>query len=140
MRTPRFRRRLERGHGMSEARLEAAEDKGVDVFGFVARFAPTLFLIVLMLLFAIIEPRFLSSINLFNVMRQVSITGLLAVGMTFVILTAGIDLSVGSLVAFAGLVAAAVAKGGLENRFTVGEGGVGYGWGTAALAAIAVGL
>ena len=73
-------------------------------------------------------------------MRQVSITGLLAIGMTFVILTAGIDLSVGSLVAFAGLVAAAVAKGGLENRFTVGEGGVGYGWCAAALAAIAVGL
>ena len=84
---------------MSEARLEAAEDRGVDVFGFVARFAPTLFLIVLMVLFAIIEPRFLSSINLFNVMRQVSITGLLAIGMTFVILTAGIDLSVGSIAA-----------------------------------------
>ena len=48
---------------MSEARLEAAEDRGVDVFGFVARFAPTLFLIVLMVLLAIIEPRFLSSIN-----------------------------------------------------------------------------
>ena len=114
---------------MTEARAgEPIEGKGVDVFGFVARFAPTLFLIALMALFAVIEPRFLSSINLFNVMRQVSITGLLAVGMTFVILTAGIDLSVGSLVAFAGLVAAAVAKGGMENRFTVGEGGVGYGW------------
>jgi inositol transport system permease protein len=125
---------------MSEARgTDAASDKGFDVFGFVARFAPTLFLIVLMLLFAVVEPRFLSQINLFNIMRQVSITGLLAVGMTFVILTAGIDLSVGSLIAFAGLVGAAVAKGGLENRFTVGEGGVGYGWGAAALAAIAVG-
>jgi len=44
--------------------------------------------------------------------------------MTFVILTAGIDLSIGSLVAFAGLVAAAVAKGGLQDRFTVGEGGI----------------
>jgi len=126
---------------MTEARAaEAGEGKGFDVFDFVARFAPTLFLIALMALFAIVEPRFLSQINLFNVMRQVSITGLLAVGMTFVILTAGIDLSVGSLVAFAGLVAAAVAKGGLENRFTVGEGGVGYGWPLAALAAIAVGL
>ena len=41
---------------MSEARLEAAEDKGVDVFGFIARFAPTLFLIALMLLFAIMAP------------------------------------------------------------------------------------
>jgi inositol transport system permease protein len=126
---------------MTDTRIaDPSRAGGVDVFGFVARFAPTLFLIALMVLFAAIEPRFLSSINLFNVMRQVSITGLLAVGMTFVILTAGIDLSVGSLLAFAGLVAAAVAKGGLENRFTVGEGGVGYGWGLAALAAIAVGL
>ena len=68
-----------------------------------------------MAFFAISQPRFLSSVNLFNVMRQVSIIGLLAIGMTFVILTAGIDLSVGSLLAFAGLVAAAVAKGGLQQ-------------------------
>src|SRR6202166_2751566 len=119
---------------------EAGDAGGVDVFGFVARFAPTIFLLVLMGVFAIVEPRFLSSINLFHVMRQVSITGLLAIGMTFVILTAGIDLSIGSLVALCGLVAAAVAKGGLQDRFTVGEGGLGYGWGLAALAAIAVGL
>ena len=98
---------------MTETRaVEPSRAGGVDVFGFVARFAPTLFLIALMALFAVVEPRFLSSINLFNVMRQVSITGLLAIGMTFVILTAGIDLSVGSLLAFAGLVGAAVAKGG----------------------------
>jgi inositol transport system permease protein len=93
-----------------------------------------------MLVFAVIEPRFMSSINLFNVMRQVSITGLLAIGMTFVILTAGIDLSVGSLLAFAGLVAAAVAKGGMQDRFTVGDNTIGYGWPLAVLAAIAVGL
>jgi ribose/xylose/arabinose/galactoside ABC-type transport system permease subunit len=120
--------------------LEVRESRGVDFFGFVARFAPSIFLVALMILFAILQPRFLSSINLFNVMRQVSITGLLAIGMTFVILTAGIDLSIGSLVAFAGLVAAAVAKGGLQDRFTVGEGGIGYGYGAAALAAIVVGL
>ena len=114
--------------------------RGFDAFDVLARFAPTIFLIALMLLFALMEPRFLSSINLFNVMRQISITGVLAIGMTFVILTAGIDLSVGSLLAFAGLVAAAVAKGGLQDRFTVGEGGVGWGWGLAALAAIAIGV
>jgi ribose/xylose/arabinose/galactoside ABC-type transport system permease subunit len=126
---------------MSDSKAVAqGEDKGLDFFGFVARFAPLIFLVALMVLFALLQPRFLSSINLFNVMRQVSITGLLAIGMTFVILTAGIDLSIGSLVAFAGLVAAAVAKGGLQDRFTVGEGGIGYGWGLAALAAIAVGL
>ena len=126
---------------MSDSKaLVQGDDAGMDFFGFVARFAPLIFLVTLMVLFALLEPRFLSSINLFNVMRQVSITGMLAIGMTFVILTAGIDLSIGSLVAFAGLVAAAVAKGGLQDRFTVGEGGIGYGWELAALAAIAVGL
>ena len=113
-----------------------------DAFGFLARFAPVIFLLVLMAVFATLEPRFLSSVNLFNVMRQVSIVGLLAIGMTFVILTAGIDLSVGSLLAFAGLVAAAVSKGGLSNRFTVGAGqeAAAYAWYLAALAAIGVGL
>lgn len=112
-----------------------------DVIGFLARFAPLIFLIVLMAAFAIGEPRFLSPFNLLNVMRQVSIVGLLAVGMTFVILTAGIDLSVGSLLAFSGIVAAAVAKGGLANRFTVGSGEeiLGYGWGAAVLAAVLIG-
>ena len=113
-----------------------------DVFGFLARFAPLLFLIVLIGGFAIFEPRFLTPLNLFNILRQVSIYGLLAVGMTFVILTAGIDLSIGSLVAFAGLVAAAVSKGGLSNRFTVGAGqeAASQGWYLAALAAIGVGV
>ncbi len=124
---------------MAEATLKE-NDKAFDAFSFLARFAPLIFLLLLMAVFAIMEPRFLSSVNLFNVMRQVSITGLLAIGMTFVILTAGIDLSVGSLLAFAGLVAAAVAKGGMQDRFTVGDAAIGYGWPLAALAAILVGL
>src|ERR1700712_836408 len=120
--------------------VHANAEKATDIFGFGARFAPSIFLIALMAVFAVMEPRFVSSINLFNVMRQVSITGLLAIGMTFVILTAGIDLSVGSLLAFAGLVAAAVAKGGMQDRFTVGDAAIGYGWPLALLAAIAVGI
>jgi inositol transport system permease protein len=125
---------------MTDVKSEAAERGGFDVFGALARFAPLIFLIALMIIFAVLEPRFMSSVNLFNVMRQVSITGLLAIGMTFVILTAGIDLSIGSLLAFAGLVAAAVAKGGMQDRFTVGDGMIGWGWELAALAAIAVGV
>src|SRR5207247_8342646 len=105
---------IKQSSGASPARL--------DLFGLLARFAPLIFLIVLMAGFAIAEPRFLSSVNLFNVMRQVSIVGLLAIGMTFVILTAGIDLSVGSLLAFAGLAAAAIDKGGLTNRFAAASG------------------
>lgn len=119
---------------------EKTAAQSFDAFSFLARFAPLIFLLVLMGVFAVIEPRFLSSVNLFNVMRQISITGLLAIGMTFVILTAGIDLSVGSLLAFCGLVAAAVAKGGMQDRFTVGDNTIGYGWPLAALAAIIVGV
>jgi inositol transport system permease protein len=103
-------------------RASAQRAQKTDAIGFLARFAPLIFLIVLMVGFSVAEPRFLSPFNLFNVLRQVSIYGLLAVGMTFVILTAGIDLSIGSLVAFCGLVAAAVAKGGVSNRFSVGAG------------------
>jgi ribose/xylose/arabinose/galactoside ABC-type transport system permease subunit len=122
--------------------LPASPAQTPDVLELLGRFAPVIFLLVLMLVFALLEPRFLHPINLFNVMRQISITGLIAIGMTFVILTAGIDLSVGSMLALAGLVAAAVAKGGLSDRFTVGaiQEAAGYGWLLAMLAALAVGL
>jgi inositol transport system permease protein len=124
------------------AHTESQAPANPDIIGFLARFAPLIFLIVLMGAFSIGEPRFLTPLNLFNILRQVSIYGLLAIGMTFVILTAGIDLSIGSLVAFAGLVAAAVSKGGLSNRFTVGAGAelASNPWYLAALAAIGVGV
>jgi galactofuranose transport system permease protein len=56
---------------------------------------------------------FLTPENLLNVLRQNSMLGLVALGMTFVILTGGIDLSVGSLMAVAGVVAAYLAPYGL---------------------------
>ncbi|WP_407690296.1 ABC transporter permease [Rouxiella silvae] len=49
---------------------------------------------------------FLSNENMLIVLRQVSINGILAIGMTFVIITAGVDLSVGSVLALSGIVAA----------------------------------
>ncbi|MFR8170297.1 MAG: ABC transporter permease [Marvinbryantia sp.] len=54
--------------------------------------------IVLVLIFAICEPSFLKTSNIFNILRQVSIVGVCSVGMTFVILTGGMDLSVGSVI------------------------------------------
>jgi inositol transport system permease protein len=106
-----------------------------------SRFAPLIFLAVMMIVFALLEPRFLDPTNLFNVMRQISITGLIALGMTFVILTAGIDLSVGSVLALAGIVAAAVAKGSTGNTLSLDPSeAVGYGWVAALCAAVGVGL
>ena len=62
--------------------------------------------------FAAFAPHFASTDNLLNVSLQASITAIIAAGMTFVILTAGIDLSVGSVVALAGIVATATLKAG----------------------------
>lgn len=113
---------------------------GVDVFRVLKQFGPLLFLFALMLVFAITNENFLTQLNLFNVARQISITGLIALGMTFVILTAGIDLSVGSLLAFCGMVAAVVAKGGTANTLSLSSNaGAGYGWGAALFAAVMVG-
>lgn len=55
------------------------------------------------------NPNFLTTANLINVVRQISINGILAVGVTFVLLTGGVDLSLGSLVALSGVVAASFA-------------------------------
>jgi ribose transport system permease protein len=63
-----------------------------------------------MVLFAVLSPYFLTTENLLNVTLQTSITAIIAVGMTFVILTAGIDLSVGSVVAFAGVLTTGLLK------------------------------
>ena len=114
--------------------------RGLNVFGLLKRFGPLLFLLVLMIVFTIMNPNFLNPVNLFNVLRQISITGLIALGMTFVILTAGIDLSVGSLLALCGMIAAVVAKGGTANTLALDStAGAGYGWFAALLAAIATG-
>src|SRR5260221_945872 len=111
------------------------------VIPLLSRYAPAVCLVLLMVVFAILEPSFLSPLNLFNVMRQISIEGLIAIGMTFVILTAGIDLSVGSLVAVAGLVAAMIAKGSTASSFSLAASAQqAYGWVAAMLGAIAVGL
>ena len=51
-------------------------------------------------------PNFLKRDNIFNVLKQVSVVAIIAIGMTLVIITTGIDLSVGSLIAFSGVVTA----------------------------------
>jgi len=62
---------------------------------------------------------FLTFTNVMNIIRQSSIYGIMAIGMTFVILTAGIDLSVGSLLAISGAIAAGAVKAGLGLGLTV---------------------
>ncbi len=69
-------------------------------------------LVALVALLSVLTPHFLSVSNLLNVMEQTSINAVIAVGMTFVILSGGIDLSVGSLLALSGVVLASALQAG----------------------------
>jgi erythritol transport system permease protein len=68
-------------------------------------------LVVLAIIFAFLSPAFLTTGNLVILTKQVALNAILGIGMTFVILTAGIDLSVGSIVGLSGMIA-----GGLINQ------------------------
>jgi ribose transport system permease protein len=67
--------------------------------------APLITLVALCLVTALMTDRFLSPLNLTNILVQSSIMAVIAIGMTFVIIGGGFDLSVGSTVAFAGCIA-----------------------------------
>jgi ribose/xylose/arabinose/galactoside ABC-type transport system permease subunit len=73
----------------------------------MARYGVSLVLALLVLLASLFVPGFFTRANLTTILLHVSINAILALGMTYVIITAGIDLSVGSIVALAGVLAAA---------------------------------
>ncbi len=76
------------------------------------RYGLVLSFLLLCLALTLLSDRFLTVSNLLNVLRQATINGIIAVGMTYVILTAGIDLSVGSVLALATVVAAGLMQAG----------------------------
>ncbi|BES73271.1 ribose ABC transporter permease RbsC [Marinobacter nanhaiticus D15-8W] len=91
---------------MNQARLAGARlsdrlrNSGLDF----SILAPLVALIVLLVISSLASEYFLDLRNLTNITRQVSYTGIIAIGVTFVIIAAGIDLSVGSMVALVGVV------------------------------------
>ena len=68
------------------------------------------FLVILCIFIYIVEPRFISRENLVNVLIQIAINAFIATGMTFVLLTGGIDLSVGPVCALNGILGALLCK------------------------------
>jgi ribose/xylose/arabinose/galactoside ABC-type transport system permease subunit len=123
---------------MSSAAAAADEKQRVDIATVLGRFAPVIFLLLVMAFFSFFEPGFRTTTNFLNILRAVSFFGILAVGMTFVIMTAGIDLSVGSALAFCGIVSASAAKGSRALLTGKDDGGINVLY--AFLAAIGVGL
>jgi ribose transport system permease protein len=80
---------------------------------------PLLGLALIVIVLSIISDDFLTLSNIFNVLRQISINALIAFGMTFVILTGGIDLSVGSILALSSAITAGLMTGGMDTTLAV---------------------
>lgn len=85
----------------------------------LALLGPFIGLLVIVTIITILNPSFLSLANILNVLRQVSINALIAFGMTFVILTGGIDLSVGSMLALSGAVTATLMASGVDPILSI---------------------
>ena len=78
------------------------------------KMGPLFGLVLLSIGLSIASPNFLTPSNLFSVLRQVSYSGLIAFGMTFIILIGGIDLSVGAILALVGIVTASLIQAGMD--------------------------
>ena len=78
------------------------------------KFQSVIALVIMCVALSFLSDRFLTTENSWNVMRQISVNVIISVGMTLVILTGGIDLSVGSILALAGAVTASMLKFGAE--------------------------
>ncbi|MDR3336161.1 MAG: ABC transporter permease, partial [Treponema sp.] len=70
-------------------------------------------LVVYMIIVSLVNPTFISGANLFNVLRSTGFTLITVVGMTFVLITGGLDLSVGSMLALGGIVTGIACRAGL---------------------------
>lgn len=78
------------------------------------KLGPLLGLFLLVVIVSILNPSFLEPLNLLNLLRQVAINALIAFGMTFVILTGGIDLSVGAILALSSALTAGMMVAGVD--------------------------
>lgn len=74
-----------------------------------------LVLIALFILFSVLSDRFMSFSTVFTILKQVSITGIISVGMTFIMLTGGIDLSVGAVAGITGVLASTFMVNGMPT-------------------------
>ena len=83
------------------------------------KLGPLIGLIALFIIIAFMNDSFLEFSNLRNLLRQVSINAIIAFGMTFVILTSGIDLSVGSILALSSAIMANFIVGGMNPEVAI---------------------
>lgn len=92
--------------------IQDTKSKNIDIKELLVKYKSLVGLVLLVAVVSILSPSFLSSKNIFNILRQTSVNAIIAAGMTFVILTGGIDLSVGSILAISGAVCASLLASG----------------------------
>ena len=88
--------------------------KKMNIGTIIGKYGVYIALLVLFIVMSITSDSFLTVTNLFNILKQNAVYGILAVGMTFVIVTGGIDLSVGAIVALSACFATKLAQEGSE--------------------------
>lgn len=98
---------------MSTSTLAKSQSKEANrawLSAFVRKYAIVLIFIAMFIAMALLSDAFLSPRNLLNIVRQISVVGLIAIGVTMVIITTGIDLSSGSVLALAAVIVASLAQ------------------------------
>ena len=86
-------------------------NKGKNLKSLISEYFIFVIFIIIVIGLTILKPSFITPSNLVNILKQASISGILAFGMMFVIISGGFDMSVGSTVAFAGILAAMLGQG-----------------------------
>lgn len=106
------------------AQVETAQaakgSRKISVGEILIKYGNVIALVLLVIIASILSEHFLTMSNIFNIFRQVAVLGIVAIGMSFIILNKGIDLSVGSVLALTGVMAGLVHEQGfLVSLLTV---------------------
>ncbi|RDY27225.1 ribose ABC transporter permease [Romboutsia weinsteinii] len=94
------------------SRVDNSKNKSLNMKEVLVKYKSLLGLVLLIAVVSVLNPSFLSVKNIMNILRQTSVNAVIAAGMTFVILTGGIDLSVGSILGISGAVCASLLVSG----------------------------
>ncbi len=95
------------------------EKKHLDVRALISRYFIFIIFLVLVIVLTCLKPSFIKPSNLVNILKQVSINGILSFGMMFVIVAGGFDMSVGSTIALSGVIAAMLGRGNVPLIFAL---------------------
>lgn len=86
------------------------EAKKMDVGKILSRYGIYIAFVILFVALSIASPVFLTATNIINIFRQISVIGIISVGMTFIIITGGIDLSVGAVLALSAVITTSMVR------------------------------